>query len=131
METNRTQVSEADELACKAEELSRRQTREWVHMYLVVSTLLVTVTFATVFQIPGGVESGIPVRKDATAFKLFIVFNSLALIFSMMVLVLAFNVYKALFKIEREGSDAGVTITHTSTWADILLLLAFLFTALS
>ncbi|GLJ38700.1 hypothetical protein SUGI_0788800 [Cryptomeria japonica] len=115
------------------EELSRRQTKEWVQMYFVVSTLLVTVTFATVFQIPGGVksETGIPVRNDAKAFKFFILFNSLALTCSMMVLILAFNVYKALFKIERDKSDAGVKLTGTSTWADFLLQLAFMFTALS
>ncbi|GLJ38702.1 hypothetical protein SUGI_0788820 [Cryptomeria japonica] len=107
-----------------ASEKFREQTRGWVPMYCI------TVNFAAVFQIPGGVDqnTGIPVRKDRPALKVFIVFNALALSFSKSVIVLVFYVHKTHLMIKRDPSGCSLDMF---TCANCLVQLAFVFTALS
>ncbi|KAJ8425722.1 hypothetical protein Cgig2_015870 [Carnegiea gigantea] len=66
----------------------KSQIKDMANTLSVVAGLLVTITFAAAFQVPGGFngESGSPVLLQRAAFKAFMIFNSFAMCGSMTVL---------------------------------------------
>ncbi|OVA18830.1 PGG domain [Macleaya cordata] len=114
---------------------SERKTLEKASQtHLLVATLIATVIFVACFQIPGGYvqrrqeHQGMAVLTKASDFKVFLIFNSIALLFSASAVTVHFF-SKTIVRVEDEVSSSRLLkITfHCTLYAIIAMVLAFQF----
>ncbi|OMO95603.1 hypothetical protein COLO4_15779 [Corchorus olitorius] len=99
--------------------------------HLVVATLVATVAFAAAIAVPGGYNSEIGDKQQGTAilinnlaFKVFVISNALAMVFSLVAVVIHFNMALPRPRAQEsfESANLAVAFTHYSILA---MMLAF------
>ncbi|XP_071701078.1 ankyrin repeat-containing protein ITN1-like [Rutidosis leptorrhynchoides] len=97
--TNRNMTGIAKELR----KLHREGINNATNSVTVVAVLFATVAFAAIFTVPGGVDerNGTAIMVHSSAFKVFFIFNAVALFTSLAVVVVQITVVRGEIKSER------------------------------
>ncbi|KAK6244818.1 hypothetical protein QUC31_011227 [Theobroma cacao] len=109
-------------IAVELRKLHRAGIYNATNSVTVVAVLFATVAFAAIFTVPGGDnDSGMAVAVSRTSFKIFFIFNALALFISLAVVVVQITIVRGEMKSERRV----VEIINKLMW------LASVFTSIS
>ncbi|XP_074276245.1 ankyrin repeat-containing protein ITN1-like isoform X2 [Silene latifolia] len=89
-------------IAKELRKLHREGINNATNSVTVVAVLFATVAFAAIFTIPGGADNnGVAVAAMTTAFKIFFIFNAIALFTSLAVVVVQITLVRGETKAER------------------------------
>lgn len=100
-------------------------------VHLVVTALIVTVTFAAAITVPGGLkrekgsEQGTPFLIHEAAFKAFVVTDAFAFLFSLCALFFHFGMLPPFFSIQRPTFMSHVRATTFIGYAAYAMVIAF------
>ncbi|CAD5180296.1 unnamed protein product [Musa acuminata subsp. malaccensis] len=111
-------------IAKELRKLHREGINNATNSVTVVAVLFATVAFAAIFTVPGGSEDdGIAVAVHATAFRVFFIFNAIALFTSLAVVVVQITLVRRETKSERRV----VEVINKLMWlASVCTTVAFL-----
>ncbi|RWW13458.1 hypothetical protein GW17_00022832 [Ensete ventricosum] len=111
-------------IAKELRKLHREGINNATNSVTVVAVLFATVAFAAIFTVPGGSEDdGIAVAVHATAFRVFFIFNAVALFTSLAVVVVQITLVRRETKSERRV----VEVINKLMWlASVCTTVAFL-----
>ncbi|XVE99445.1 hypothetical protein REPUB_Repub03eG0198300 [Reevesia pubescens] len=85
----------------------------------VVAVLFATVAFAAIFTVPGGDEnSGVAVVVSSSSFKIFFIFNAIALFTSLAVVVVQITLVRGETKAEKQETQVGCNFGYSRRWSD-------------
>lgn len=90
-------------IAQELRKLHREGINNATNSVTVVAVLFATVAFAAIFTVPGGDEdSGMAVAANSVSFKIFFIFNAIALFTSLAVVVVQITLVRGEMKSERQ-----------------------------
>ncbi|XP_059667772.1 ankyrin repeat-containing protein ITN1-like [Cornus florida] len=111
-------------IANELRKLHRKGINNATNSVTVVASLFATITFASVFTVPGGAnDDGIASTIDTPSFKIYFIFNALALFTSLAVVVVQITVVRGEINSERRV----VTVINKLMWlASVCTTVAFI-----
>ncbi|KAG7576619.1 Ankyrin repeat [Arabidopsis thaliana x Arabidopsis arenosa] len=102
LEQTRKTNKNVDGIAKELRKLHRAGINNATNSVTVVAVLFATVAFAAIFTVPGGDDDhGVAVMVHATSFKIFFIFNAIALFTSLAVVVVQITLVRGETKTER------------------------------
>lgn len=102
LEQTRRTNKNVDGIAKELRKLHRAGINNATNSVTVVAVLFATVAFAAIFTVPGGDDdNGVAVMVHATSFKIFFIFNAIALFTSLAVVVVQITLVRGETKTER------------------------------